>query len=336
MGRFVWLIPPLLGLAAYSIVRPAYQRSHVEEAASYSDGARDERPRPGAAEAFADFTAEWEELKRAGQLEVLGLDTAGLRSRLLDLRRMIGALPEDAEWSLSQDLIRQSEEVATELGRRQGALAWKWILETAPGQRREVMAGWAEVDPSAALSAVIASERREPCDISTLAKLLQSQAALGNSALLTACGEVPWELFAYPSDPFREGSIVELPEGADITPWLEGGAAFSLAKDGVQIGNLFKAWAIHDPGRALSEWEAWPDKTPNASAIRVTGILSAGMSSKADLQKIRTALENLPPDESAKVAAKLAEYRDINPPFARKLSDLYPLLNPAANPIPAE
>lgn len=282
-----------------------------------------------------DFDATWKEIQRAESLSILGLDSAALRSRLLELKKKFDGLPEDTDWDVHERMATQLISMARELGKRQRADAFDWILEECPDLGLATMSGWAESDPGSAFDAVISSQRQLPCDTPTLMRLLQHQADQGGQALLEACRRVPWEQFYYGqpsslsgSDPF--GERMELPEGADVALWLESGALTELADLGVGVDNVFTTWAKQDPAGALANRETVPGLHPITPGRRVAQILHPGTENPESLEAIRQALLALPPEEFQKVSAELASFGDlgISPEYAAKLAELYPMLEP--------
>jgi hypothetical protein len=303
MGRLIWLLPPLLGLLAFGVFRSLGGPRPAAEAAV---AAVDPEPRPSTGRRdvpglLEEFEAEWSTIERSDKLAILGLDTAALRARLLELKKKFDTLPADTGWDVRLRMIESMKAMARELGKRQQGEALEWILEAMPDLRIAAMAGWAESGPDSALEAVIASERSMPCDTATLIEMLQHQADRGAAELLDACRRVPWDLFFYGdnrsfgiSDPF--GQIMELPEGADVAPWVESGALVEMATEGVLIHNVFAAWAAQDPAAALARWETMPDLHPLTPCRRVAQILHPGTESPAKLEAIHRALQNLSPE----------------------------------------
>jgi hypothetical protein len=109
---------------------------------------------------------------------------------------------------------------------------------------------------------------------------------------------------------------------------VESAAALALAKEGVELPNFFDRWAAHDPARALSAWEDWPDSGVNSSTFRVSAILGAGRTSNEVASRITAGLEQLSPGELEKITAKLEALKKINRPAAAELEALYPILVP--------
>lgn len=299
------------------------------------------RPVPAANQAMdvesllEDFEATWKEVQGAESLSVLGLDSAALRSRLLELKKKFDGLPEDTDWDVHDRMTTQLISMAQELGKRQRAEAFEWILEECPDLRLATMSGWAESDPDSAFDAVISSGRELPCDTPTLMKLLDHQADQGGQALLEACRKVPWELLYYrqtgflgSDDPF--GPAMELPEGADVAAWISSGSLTELASLGVDINHVFATWAKQDPAEALANRGTMPDLDPATPVGRILQILHPGTESPENLEAIHQALLALPPEELQKVSRELSNMgaARISPEYAAKLAELYPMLEP--------
>ena len=225
--------------------------------------------------------------------------------------------------------------MARELGKRQRAEAFEWILKECPDLRLATMSGWAEADPDSAFNAVISSGQELPCDTPTLMRLLDHQADQGGQALLEACRKVPWELLYYrqtgflgSNDPF--GPAMELPDGADVAAWINSGSLTELASLGVDIENVFATWAKQDPAEALAHWETMPNLHPLTPSRRIAQILQPGAENPESLKKTHQALLALPPEEIQKVSAELVNFRNLglSPDYAAKLAELYPMLRP--------
>lgn len=337
MGKFLWLIPPLLGLMSFVVFRSLGPGEAVAEAG----GVEATRAEPATNQAadvegmLEDFEATWKEIQGAESLSILGLDSAALRSRLLELKKKFDGLPEDTDWDVHEQMATQLISMARELGKRQRAEAFEWILKECPDLRLATMSGWAVSDPGSAFQAVISTGDQLPCDTPTLMKLLDHQADQGGQALLEACRKVPWELLYYGQtgllggdDPF--GPHMELPEGADVAVWLESGALAELANLGVDVNNVFTTWAKHDPAEALANRETMPDLHPGTPGGRIAQILHPGTESPESLEAIRQALLALPPEELQKVSRELSNMgaARMNPEYAAKLAELYPMLEP--------
>jgi hypothetical protein len=338
MGKFLWLIPPLLGGMSFAVFRSLGPREPVAEAGS-PESSRLEAPANRTADVeslLEEFEATWKEVQHAESLSVLGLDSAALRSRLLETKKKFDGLPEDTDWDVHDRMTTQLISMARELGKRQRAEAFEWILKECPDLRLATMSGWAESDPDSAFDAVISSGRELPCDTPTLMRLLDHQADQGGQALLEACRKVPWEMLYYErsgflggDDPF--GPAMELPEGADVAAWINSGSLTELASLGVNINNVFATWAKQDPAEALAHWETMPNLHPLTPSRRIAQILQPGTENPEILKKTYQALLALPPEEIQKVSAELVNFRDLglSPDYAVKLAELYPMLKPS-------
>lgn len=337
MGKLLWLIPPLLGLMSFAVFRSLGPPEPVAEAGAVESI----RPEPAAnrtadvGSLLEEFEATWKEVQGAESLSILGLDSAALQSRLLELKKKIDSLPEDTEWDVRETMTTQLISMARELGKRQRAEAFEWILKECPDLRLATMSGWAESDPDSAFDAVISNGRELPCDTPTLMRLLDHQADQGGQALLEACRKVPWELLYYrqtgflgSDDPF--GPAMELPEGANVALWLKSGTLAELANLGVDVNHVFTTWAKQDPTEALANRETMPDLHPTAPGGRILQILHPGTESPESLEAIHHALLALPTEELQNVSRELSSFRDarMSPEYAAKLAELYPMLEP--------
>lgn len=269
MGKLLWLIPPLLGLMSFVVFRSLGPRGAVTEAGAVESS----RPEPSANQAadvgslLEDFDATWNGIQRTESLSILGLDSAALRSRLLELKKKFDGLPGDTDWDVHERMATQLISMARELGKRQRAEAFEWIRKECPDLRLATMSGWAEADPDSAFGAVISSTNQLPCDTPTLMRLLDHQADQGGQALLKACRKVSWGLLydgqtglLGGNDPF--GPHLELPEGANVALWLESGTLAELASLGLDVDNVFTTWAKQDPAEALANRGTMPDLPP--------------------------------------------------------------------------
>jgi hypothetical protein len=332
MGRLIWLLPPLLGLLAFGVFRSL---GGPHPAAEPAVAAVDPGPRPtddqrDVAGLLEDFEAEWNALERSEKLAVLGLDSAALRARLLELKKKFDTLPDDTGWDVRVRIIESLKSMARELGKRQQGEAWLWILETMPDLRVAAIEGWAESDPDSALEAVIASALPMPCEVETLMKLLQHQADQSEAALTAACAAVPWDLFLekpmnpFFGDPF--GDAFTFPSDGNLRPWLHSGVLEKLAREGVEIRNVFATWARQDPAEALARLDSFPDLLPPEPGRRVGEILQAGADHPQYHEAIRAALVKMPAADLTEIADRLGEYHQSQPEHADQLMRLYPLL----------
>ncbi|WP_035614110.1 hypothetical protein [Haloferula sp. BvORR071] len=324
MRRSLWIIPPLLGIAAYFAAAAKSGSGDVPPLATpgKSQERREAPTRGDVSAALAEFKQEWEVQQKQRASENATLSAAVLRDKILALKRTYEALPEDTDWDTSEDFQARMAAAAHELGRLQGGDAAAWIEGIDPELRFAVMAGWAESDPDAAFKAVTASERRGPCAITTLMELLQKKAGAGNAALALACSEVSWELFRdLPGDPFGENSL-EIAVTADAAPWIESGAARALAEQGVRIDNLFTRWAGTDPSHALVAALDWP-RSSDSEILKVLGV---GLKDSAKCDEIRRSLEGLPPEQFAQAAAAVSKYCKRNTQLGSNLASSYPML----------
>lgn len=338
MGKLLWLIPPLLGLVSFVVFRSLGPGEPVAETGAV-EATRSEPAANRTADVeslLEDFEATWKEVQGAESLSILGLNSAALRSGLLELKKKFDSLPEDTDWDVHDRMTTQLISMARELGKRQRAEAFEWILKECPDLRLATMSGWAESDPDSAFDAVISNGRELPCDTPTLMRLLDHQADQGGKALLEACRKVPWELLYYrqtgflgSDDPF--GPAMELPEGADVAAWINSGSLTELASLGVDIDNVFSTWAKQDPAEVLANRGTMPDLPPVTPGGRIAQILHPGTESPESLEAIRQALLALPPEELEKVSRELFTTPGasrMNPDYAAKIAELYPMLEP--------
>lgn len=325
MDRLIWLLPPLLGLLAFGVFRSlGGPRPAAEPAVAAVDpGSRPTADQPDVAGLLEGFETEWSALERSEKLAVLGLDTAALRARLLELMKKFDTLPDDTDWGVRVRMIESLKSMARELGKRQPGEAWLWILETMPDLRAATMEGWAESGPDAALEAVIACARPMPCEVETLMKLLQHQADQSEAALTAACAAVSWDLFL-DGDPF--GVPFTFPRDGDLRPWLHSGVLEKLAREGVEVRNVFATWARQDPAEALVRLDSFPDLPPQEPGRRIGEILQAGTDQPQHHEAIRAALMKLPPADLTEIVNRLGEYHQFQPEHANQLMRLYPML----------
>jgi len=331
MRKSHWLMPPLLGAAAFVTMR-GVDRAEINDTGTPVVQAKREDPtRAGVAQALASLDQELEEQRRAGELDLATMDADDLKLQILALKQRMDGFDQETPWDRVESVQFKIRRAACELGKRLKQEGLDWVLEKCPDSARSAMDGIAEVDPSLAFGLVVASERSNPCFRETLMKLLQHQAEQGPTALGRACTEVPWELFYARDDPFESG--FEIPEEADMTAWIQSGAALELAKNGVELTNFFERWATLDPAQALSAWEDWPDNEVNSSTFRVTAILLAGLTSNELASRITAGLQQLPTAELEKLEVKLGAYKKINGPAASELETLYSILVPTKGEV---
>jgi hypothetical protein len=332
MGRLIWLLPPLLGLLAFGVFRSLGGPRPAAEAAV---AAVDPEPRPSTGRRdvpglLEEFEAEWSTIERSDKLAILGLDTAALRARLLELKKKFDTLPADTGWDVRLRMIESMKAMARELGKRQQGEAFTWILEAVPDLRVAAMEGWAESAPDSALEAVIASERPMPCEVPTLMRLLQHQADRSAAALTAACAAVPWDLFLeHPMNPFFGdpfGVAFTFPHDGDLRPWLHSGDLEKLAREGIEVGNVYATWARQDPAEALARLDSFPDLHPPEPGRRIGEILQAGADQPQHQEAIRAALVSMPAEDLREIVDRLGEYRQLEPEHADQLERLYPVL----------
>ena len=323
MKLHLWLIPPLLGIAAYfaagaGVGARSSRGSGPEEGKLVHESPK----RSDVAAALGEFEQEWQALKKETSTEDTRLTVTALRDKIVALKKALEALPDDTDWSTIEDFRERLSAAARELGKREGSKALAWAETIDPELRLDVMSGWAEADPDAAFEAVVACKRLGPCHGGTLTTLLLGKAAAGNAALAEACRQVPWELFLdMPGDPFREGPL-HLPKEADIKPWIESGAARELAEEGMSIPYLFDRWAQMDAPQALEAALGWP-RTSEAGIMQVLGV---GTKNEAKRDEIRSFLETLPPERFAEVSAAVTKYCERPSLFGERLASAYPAL----------
>jgi hypothetical protein len=332
MGRLIWLLPPLLGLLAFGVFRSlGGPRPAAEPAVAAVDpGSLPTDDQRDVAGLLEEFETEWSALERSEKLAVLGLDSAALRARLLELKKKFDTLPDDTDWDVRVRMIESLKSMARELGKRQQGEAWLWILETMPDLRTATTGGWAESGPDAALEAVIACARPMPCEVETLMKLLQHQADQSEAALTAACAAVSWDLFLeepmnpFSGDPF--GEAFTFPRDGDLRPWLHSGVLEKLAREGVEVRNVYATWARQDPADALARLDSFPDLLPPEPGRRIGEILQAGTDQPQHHEAIRAALVKLPPADLTEIVNRLGEYHQFQPEHANQLMRLYPML----------
>ena len=321
-------MPPLLGAAAFVTLREVDRAEIKDTSTPIAQAKRGDPTRAGVAETFASLDQEFEEQRRTEELDLATMGADDLKLQILALKQRMDGFDQETPWHLVESVEVKIRRAACELGKRLKQEGLDWVLAKCPDSARSAMDGIAEVDSSLAFGLVVASERTNPCFKETLMKLLQHHAEQGPAILGKACTAVPWELFYAKDDPFEAPFDFEIPDGADVAPWVESGAALALANEGVEIPNFFDRWAAHDPARALSAWEDWPDSGVNSSTFRVSAILGAGRTSNEVASRITAGLEQLPPGELEKITAKLEVLKKINRPAAAELEALYPILVP--------
>jgi hypothetical protein len=324
MKWYHWSVPPLLALAGYFAAGSGQPDANGVVLPTLAAERRAEPLRTDMTAALDEFNREWEATQKQAAAEDATMPVEDLRAKLVKLKQAQDALTEDSDWETASDLHNRLYAAAWELGRRQGAEAIPWIESLDPKLLIAAMDGWAKTDPDAALKAVTASDRRGPCSIETLMKLLQFKAAAGGPALKQACGEVPWELFRdLAVDPFGFNGL-EIPDNGDVHPWIESGAARDLAAQGVEITNLFQVWATQDPGSALAQALDWPGKgTP------ILNVLGVGLKDPERADQIRSLLEALPPDQFSRVSEAVSKYRERRSFFGDDLVKTFPMLQAA-------
>ncbi|QJE96601.1 hypothetical protein [Luteolibacter luteus] len=323
MKRWLWVIPPLLGVAAYFATSQGGPRPS-STTATKSLGVREEAR-------FSDVKRVLDELDQAHQRSLEEeiaqentWDIAKLKEALLQAKRASVHASELDDWDAEEYQDIKRHRFANELGKRLKSEALEWILKEDPDLKASVMSGWAEADPASALQQVLTSKTKEPCSNETLLRLLQYQASLGSAALADACAKLPWELFQYnSSDPFGDIGSFDFPADLDITPWIQSGSAAALEKDGNHLRGFFSNWARKDPTEALAHWKDWPGQNDEASEMRAREILEAGIDDPAVRLQVRSALAALPPEE---MSAFSKELRASSSDRSIMLFSLYPEL----------
>jgi hypothetical protein len=322
MRNLHWLIPPLLGVAAFYWARATPAPDPLENATLSAKQLRQASGITDLKAAMDSFHAEDAKMESKRGDEVKSMNLAGLQERVLELRKKAADFNPDTDWDEVERTDIDLRQVAEQLGKVAKRDGLEWIAREAPELYASVMAGVAEVDPDLAMSEIVASKRQNPCFSGTLMSLLEREGEKGTVALAAACRAVPWELsFGGSDDPFGEG--FELSSDVDLAPWIESGAALALANDGVQIDNLFSIWARSDPRQALEHWERWPGAGPDDESLRLVRIFMAGMDRDQDRDRISVAFGQLPEEQQRKITGALAASR-----WAKPLADRYPGLVP--------
>lgn len=302
---WAWLIPPLLGVAAYF----ATSQGGVEwprSAASKSANVREETRLTDVQAVLSHLEHAHERSLAEEEAKESSLDLASLKQELLESKQALAHARDLGDWDAEEYCDLKRHRLAKELGKRLKGEALEMILKEEPDLKHVVMEGWAEADASSAFQHVLESETKEPCSTATLFQLLQYQASLGNAALSNACARIPWELFQFrSSDPFSENGVFDLPAKVDVAPWIQSGSALALAKDGIQLGNLFSNWARLNPSDALAQWKDWPHGGDDISGKRAVEILEPGLEDPSDCLRIRHALAALPKEELARFSKEL-------------------------------
>lgn len=321
-----WLVPPLLGAVGFVASR---EISHDgPEAVVIAERQEPGHARPGSA---GDLQQDLEKLREQWELadgqeaeEIVSLTVAALRTKIEELLKKCASFNDETEWPVVEKTEKALLSALFELGKREGQAALEWIKEGSPEHRGQVMAGWAEADPDAALRAVIASKRKPPCFPETVMQLLQYRAAEGPDALREACSKVPWELILIAQmDPFKEGFALQ--PDTDVRPWIESGAAEAMARDGITIPGLFTAWAAVDPAQALAKLDTWEDpRRPFPSLVH--DLLRAGVDKEDVREKILHGLEALPEEELTRISDGLEDFGKENSGRREALLKLYPIL----------
>jgi hypothetical protein len=326
-----WMIPPLLGLGGFMISRGA---------PGLKTGSGDPERMHTSLEARPDSVSalerELEELRERGDLarklfeeETALLSGIALRGRIEGLLKKYASFDDDTDWQVVEKTETALFVALFELGKREGKAGAEWIDEHAPERRGHVMAGWAEVDPDAALDAVLASKRKPPCFPETAMELLEHRAKAGPDALRSACSRFPWELLLAGKLNTYGDELLFQPS-MDVKPWLESGAAEILARDGIPLSGFFTAWAGSDPAGALAGLDTWDDVRLPYPRL-VSELLAAG-SQQEDLRaNILRELEALPEEKLTRIADGVVEFGKGNSGRRELFFKLYPILEHASS-----
>lgn len=320
-----WIIPPVLGLAAYLVSAKQNEVAAGGDATKPVEARREIGTLMDAGLALEEFQKEWEARQKEVKEQTMALSNADLREKILALRKAYLALGENADWGESERLHRLYGDAVRELGKREGGAALAWAMEVEPELRNWVMEGWAKGDPEGAFQAVISSEKLAPCADWTLVELLKGKAAAGDVVLAQACRDVPWELFLDSrTDPFADGILnLAQDEIEDARPWIESGAARQLAEEGILIGGLFTKWAELDARGAIENVLDWP----RGREVDLLLVLGPGLKDQDKLDELRGLLDELPPEQLERFSDALAgPALRRSGDFAGKLASGYPIL----------
>jgi hypothetical protein len=271
-------------------------------------------PAPASAHPITDLGAElgrldeeWERMAsehgHAWQESLATMSPEELRAGITRLKEQLDGLTDPEGRNAGMSIHGRISGMLAQLARVDAEATLAWINGHFPSLRRDFMASWADVDPDAALKAVIASKRKPPCSYDTLSSLLQTRAAISPAALRGACDKIPWHLLcgtAADDDPFTDRNGIWLPQDADLRPWLESGTAEAMAREGVAIINLFSLWARQDPAEALVRVEDWPGASPRSLLYE---LLASDAEDRKVVENISRALEALPEEKLQRLTA---------------------------------
>jgi hypothetical protein len=343
MGKLAWGVTPVLGLLAFADMKATTPAAGVdsEKKAAAKETLIQADPAE-VASAIERATLE-QQAATAASAEIFPGDDEALKAEFVKLRQRMLSLGASKNWTAYNSLYERYQQVGIELGRRLGAEAKKWMSEVDPACLVWVMEGWAETDPVGAFQEVAASDRQRPCSEELLMKLIAAQK--DGAGMKAAVLEVPWHLFDgmvyHPSlDGTSEGRMASLPNDANLSDWIDSGAAHAMAENGVQIRMLFFQWAKQAPEQALAHWETWPDERPETAKARLLEIFQAASQDEVLVARIRATWEKMPAEEQGKLAEAFLGYRKSLPKEWRDPNDpmnkAFQFLVPASTTSPLE
>jgi hypothetical protein len=281
--------------------------------------------------AFAAVQEERSRLEQVRRDELKAMDPGALKRSILELMARRAVDPSVDAAGDEHGAPSPLEWLVRELGGKEHGDGLAWIEQNLPEKREQAISGWAVNDPHGALEHVLESsdDGKRPCNPRTLMWLLVREASLGPEALRAAAESVPWERF----DP-RDDLIMmreATPHGLDYRPWVESGAAQSLAEQGVQIYGLFGPWYHDDPDAALAAWASWPMTSVFRSDEGFDDMLRGSLDSEDSVARLAAALA-ADPTLAEKAAGTVKRLLEDDPELADSLREKLPQLLPVATP----
>ncbi|MDB6079313.1 MAG: hypothetical protein JWO82_3060 [Akkermansiaceae bacterium] len=267
LKSFLFLgLPLLCGVAAYGHARMAERGSAAAQGPGSGRETREVRGAPKFKDVEAALYAASERANAAGPpdeaAEEKPQDPAALRKALLEDAVKNGN--PDGNERRDGFNFNDSADLVTALVKLEGKAGVEWIESNLPVvYALTAMNAWADLDMDAAFDHVTTSHRRPPCSPSLVSRLLDHKAEAGPEALREAAAKIPWENL--PLGETRDGELALMPDTLYLynvehfAAWRDSGVLRTLAKQGVQFGDIFDSWSALDADEAVREWAIWPN-----------------------------------------------------------------------------
>ncbi|HVJ44755.1 MAG TPA: hypothetical protein VM511_00105, partial [Luteolibacter sp.] len=207
--HFIWLIPIVVGAAAYWRAEAMHRIGDRAEIAGRSTGGvrGTERRFRNAAELDVELKrlrseAHERQQRALDQVPLMGLEE--LKEELLSLDARIKQAEIAGDFEKGSKLRGRWFSVVDELGAKGGEAEAVWLLANCSQAMKDFIDAWAEAKPEEALHYIERSNLPGICETRTVMKMLDRLAKADPKKLKSAVGRVPWDLLVFEEgDPFE-------------------------------------------------------------------------------------------------------------------------------------